>query len=46
MIAQVRHLLMLCDALEIPWSEFYAMACKEKTAEQGDDLETSGFSPC
>lgn len=38
-IAQVRHLLMLCDALDVPWSEFYAMAHQEKTAEQGDDLE-------
>lgn len=38
-IAQVRHLLMLCDALDIPWPEFYAMACKEQTAAQGDELE-------
>ena len=38
-IAQVRHLLMLCDALDIPWQDFYAMACKEKIAEQGDDME-------
>jgi transcriptional regulator with XRE-family HTH domain len=38
-IAQVRHLLMLCDALDIPWSDFYAMAGKEKAAEPGDDLE-------
>jgi len=38
-IAQVRHILMLCDALDIPWPEFYAMAHKEKTVELGDDFE-------
>ena len=37
--AQVRHVLMLCDALDIPWSEFYAMAHQEEAAEKGDDLE-------
>jgi len=38
-IAQVRHVLMLCDALDIPWPEFYAMAHKEQTQEQNNDME-------
>jgi transcriptional regulator with XRE-family HTH domain len=38
-IAQVRHVLMLCDALDLSWSDFYAMACQEKFQQQEDDME-------
>ena len=38
-VAQVRHVLMLCDALDLSWQDFYAMACQEKFQQQEDAME-------
>lgn len=39
-IAQVRHVLMLCDALDIPWEDFYAMAGSQKNEKKIENLES------
>jgi transcriptional regulator with XRE-family HTH domain len=35
----LRHLLLMCDALGLPWADFYALAAKDGAEEEPDRFE-------